>query len=46
MLDKYLLCAPEDVQINDEFGVEAYKAFLRERWEMLKSLAIENLKVK
>lgn len=46
MLDKYLLTDVGTVQINDNFGVDQYKGFLRDRWATLRGLAIENLKVK
>lgn len=46
MLDKYLLCEVEDVQIGDSFDVEEYQRFLRARWGTLRDLVVENLKVK
>lgn len=45
MLDKYLLCDVEAVQIGEDFGVDEYKQFLRHRWQTLRGRATENLKV-
>ncbi len=45
MLDKFLLCSPDDVVIDSDFDRETYKTFLEHRWSVLRKQLYSGLGV-